>query len=557
MSSTDNLNNDAENQLKENPQGETPFEQGQKPGDILDIGHEEISSQVKIFANAKDDAKQIFAALFPNSDYKKHLKSLQKKYGSIEINSADDTEAYKLVKSGLSEVRPFRTSVTKKTDIILAEAKKYIKDVNEMKGEFVAEIGKIENPLKEKREKFEQLEIDRENEEKERIAQKKNERLGLLSKNGMTFDGNFWSINDISVGVLEIEKYDDEVFETILGKVIAQNKINLDKEAEEKETQRLTDLKNKEKEEKEKLQQERFDKIKMHLAFIREDVSKCSDWSQEKFDQVYSDAVEAKKLQDQEDEDRRIQIRELRTEQLESLGIEVTSDHYKLINESSREDWNIIMDGYKKAKKDKEENEAKEKRERETLATNSVQFKALGYIYNYNTGDWEITVGLHSHAISKVDMLELREGFYDEIKTMVEKWQKEWLKVQEDQRLNEQFGVRRLQLAGLGFTISVDKFVCANIQREISSIDVRNFDDEKYNEFISEASLKLKEFKDAELKREEEIAEQERQSRLGDIEKYNEWIVKLQSIEAPVVTNIKLSRFIAQIKDLLQTVEAK
>jgi len=550
MSTTDNLNNDAENPLKENPQGEAPFEQGKKPGDVLDIEHEEISSQVKIFANAKEDAKKIFAALFPNSDYKKHLKALQKKYGGIEINSADDIEQYKLVKKGISEVRPFRTSVVKKTEDILYEAKKYIKDVNKMKDEFVSEVGNVENPLKEKKEKFDKLVIDRENEEKDRIAQKKNERLGLLSKNGMTFDGNFWSINDISVGVLEIEKYDDEVFETLLGKVVAQNKINLEKEAEEKENQRLADLKNKEKEEKERLQQDRFNKIKFHLAFIREDVSKCAEWSQEKFNQVYNDAVEAKKLQDERDEEIRIQLRELRIAQLESLGIKVTSEHDKLINESSREDWNVIMDGYKKAKKDKEEQEVADKRERDILSVNAKPFEALGFRHNYNTGCWEITInkdwdkGAYYHTITKDEMLSPKEGLIQAMTEMINGWNQEIEDKKEEKRLDGVFASRRIQLLNLGFTITPSgsfqiKYNEAESESVIQSV-VRTETDEQFNAYILGVKTKIE--KENEIKR---------QSQIDDTQKYNEWIDKLLAIEAPVVSDDLLNKSISSIKSAL------
>lgn len=451
-----------------------------------------------------------FATLFEGSDMKKHLSSLKRKYSALKVKDVNDTETYEEIKKAISVVRPLRTAMDKKRKEVNKEAKSFIDSVNDMGAKIQAEIAKIEDPLWVEREKFEALQ----KEEAERIEKEAKERLDArvseLKENGLQFDGSgAYVINDINVSIQFISELPTEEYQKFLSKVREQNEKNIaeqkrkeeEAEAERKKQEAIAEQNKKDKEE-----------------------------------------LEAGRL-------------ELRSGQLELLGLGITPEYELLMKTASNDAWKsryeelkaykvklnriaelqpyivyirdynamIALDeemyqkelsGIKQAKIDQEEydreeaqkeldrqdaeikeKEAKAKQDRETLATNAKKYEAIGFSYDFRQHRWFVQVGDYSTNISEETMLNEKEGEFEVIKSLIESWQKE-------KEENE----ARTAMAQL-----------------------------------EEQNRKIKE------------QEEQRKSLLDDTQRFNEYINTVSMIEIPQVNDMQLSEVLQKIKNLLIT----
>lgn len=169
-----------------------------------------------------------FAQLFENSDMKKHLASLKRKYSGLKIESLNDVEIYEEIKKAISVVRPLRTATDKKRKEINKEAKEFIESVNDMGAKIQAEIAKVEDHLWAEREKFEKLQKEEAERAEKEAKEKLDSRVNELKENGLQFDGiGSYAINDINVGIQFIQELPDSEYQTFLSKVQKQNELNI------------------------------------------------------------------------------------------------------------------------------------------------------------------------------------------------------------------------------------------------------------------------------------------------------------------------------------------
>lgn len=316
------------------------------------------------FGGQLELVEKSFASLFENSEMKKQLASLRKKYSKIEINSLEDTKLYELVKKGISEVRPLRTATEKKTKELTAEARVFVDKVRNMGADIQAEIAKIEDPLWKEREKYEALQKQKIEDEAKEKAIRKNSRLAKLTNNGCGFNGQWWSINDITIGIQMIEEMTDDSFEDLLQKVIVQNTINQEKEAEQLR------LQEEEKQKQAKIKEEN-DKFAAQLKAQQEELDrkvKEIDAAKEKM-KAEQEKLEADKLE-----------AERKAQQAELDRIE--SENNKIISEYAK------------------------------------QFEDIGFKYDYSDKVWRLKIDGTLISITKQEMLD-KSVIYDPIKTQV------------------------------------------------------------------------------------------------------------------------------------------
>lgn len=333
--------------------------------------------------------EQDFTLLFEGTDMKKHLTSLKKKYAPLKIQSLEDKDIYEDIKKAISVVRPLRTNLEKKVKEANADAKIYIAKVKELGDKFQREIAKVEDPLWAEREKFEALE----KEEAIKIAQEKEDRKNLriaeISQNGCQFNGSWWGINDIQVGVQMIEEMDDTQYNDFIEKVKVQNEINV-KEAQRKQQEQAL------------------------LAQQQEDLRKENERKQKELD-------DQRAIFEKQQADFKAQ-QDLLAKQQEDL---------RIANEKAQKDAEARELAIQKEKEEKEKKE-KEDAERKILAERAIPYEQLGFKHNYTKGTWEISIGNFLNMEISKDGLLSESTPYDSIKKDIEE-----AKSKEETRLAE------------------------------------------------------------------------------------------------------------------------
>jgi hypothetical protein len=249
-----------------------------------------------------------FATLFENSDMKKHLAELKKKYGKLKVTSLDDKDTYEEVKKAISVVRPLRTGLEKKSKELKEDAQIYIKLVNSQEKFIQAEVAKIEEPLWVEREKYEAMQ-KAEAERIEREAQERyDNRMTELKSNGLKFDGEMYSVREISIDAMYVKGIDDEKYNSLLEKVKVANALNIKEEEErqaEAERQRIADELEKKKVEDARLENERIQaQLKAQQDALQKQMDDFNRMKKEEEDKIQAekDRIERERKQKEADE---------------------------------------------------------------------------------------------------------------------------------------------------------------------------------------------------------------------------------------------------------------
>lgn len=252
-----------------------------------------------------NDNKELVPVIDQNKDLT-HLNELvteitdmKEGYKDLKIEGPEDKDGYKQVQAAIGKLRPKRTGLE-------AERKSVVKPYNDFVKHINSEYEKItdlildgpggETELKGKKEVIDTI-LEKQKEEEDRLKEQKiNDRINDLIKNGMVFDGNYYSISapelqiaETSIGVVEIRTMSDELFKQFLD-IVAEKaqKITTEKE-------RVAELERKQKVEKdlrEQKEREEFDRRKKLLdeqeKKLKEQQDKLKD-QQDKIDQENRD----------------------------------------------------------------------------------------------------------------------------------------------------------------------------------------------------------------------------------------------------------------------------
>jgi hypothetical protein len=313
-----------------------------------------------------------FATLFENSDMKKHLAELKKKYGKLKVTSLNDKDTYEEVKKAISVVRPLRTGLEKKSKELKEDAQTYIKLVNSQEKFIQAEVAKIEEPLWVEREKYEAM-LKAEAERIERETQERyDNRMAELKSNGLKFDGEMYSIREISIDAMFVKGIDDEKYNSLLEKVKVANALNVKEEEErqaEAERQRIADELEKKKVEDARLENERIQaQLKAQQDALQKQMDDFNRMKKEEEDKIQAekDRIERERKQKEADEAK--------------AQLEKEQEAQRLAEQQRIDAENKI------------------------IAEKAIHFNGL-LAYNFNTQGWSRQVGDESFILFRKDVL--------------------------------------------------------------------------------------------------------------------------------------------------------
>lgn len=165
------------------------------------------------------------------------IEEMLKRTKKIKLKSEDDAEGFELVKAAHKEYVSTRTAIDAKRKEINKPFDLIIKSVNAEGKRLIEKFAAEEARLNGDKERFVKWQKDEEMRLFKEAEQRKDERVKALRAAGIVFDGEMYSIGEISVDVVTIGKMSEEDFEFLIAKVkIAKQKID-EAAAEEKRLQ--------------------------------------------------------------------------------------------------------------------------------------------------------------------------------------------------------------------------------------------------------------------------------------------------------------------------------
>ena len=205
------------------------------------------------------------------------LEKWREEYSTLTIAGISDKEGRENVRKAIATLRTERTSLEDNRKILVAPYNQTLAFVNDKFADAKLKILSIEEPLKEMKKRVDDEEDQIKEQKRLEKAQKLANRVDALTKNGCSFDGEYYSIKDdelgiaeTSLGIVDLENMSDELFEKTFKDVVEKNNhITLERERIDEEN-RIAEEKRKE---KERLESER---IERESAALKEKADKMN-----------------------------------------------------------------------------------------------------------------------------------------------------------------------------------------------------------------------------------------------------------------------------------------
>lgn len=421
------------------------------------------------------------------------IAELKEKYSGITFTSLEDKQNVKLIESAYQEVKKYRTGIENKRKEL---KKEYLETGRAIDGEakrLTELLLEIEDPL------AEQYALIKEAKEAEKIRKEQEKKAVLLKRvetleeAGLEFDGNFYSLGNISLDIATIEQLPQEAYENLLTRV-GEEKTRLEKEEQERIKAEQ------EKAEQERLEAERREKERQQLEAEKQEMIKMRIESRSEYLTNIGFVKHTNELNNNS------QFFFLQ------IGNKNLTFQVQDIGEMDLPTWNDFKDGL-----DETISEAKQALQAEKEAERKRQ---------------------HEEEQRKKEVAE------QEAKRKAEEQQKQFELDQREQEANKLLHERSkiLEDNNLVYSLSANAFLFTNdIGRvEIPLDEAKYTDDDKFAEILEKSIAKINVLGAEQEKAEQEqkrVAEERKQqeenarlAKLGDKEKVNEYFNKLRSV---------------------------
>ncbi len=325
------------------------------------------------------------------------IAEVSKELSKLLKGSHTDKKAYNAMKDFKNKIIvKMRTGTSGRADELLEDARKYTNKVHEIKKSIIEKVQtKLEFKAVEWLDVADRIAKEEENRKIKEAQERFDSRLKELELNGVSFNGQWYAINDIAIGKQMLEEMNDEVYADLLAKVKVQNEANI------KEAQR-------------KIQEQAL------LAQQQENLRLENERQKAELDKMKADLeLQQKQMADAKKEIREQQLAPYIVFIRDYSGLLGMSDEdYQKEFEDIKKGAQLQWEHDKKQKEEeaklaeKKEREAKEAQqkleaERKLLAERALPYEELGFKHNYTKGTWEISIGeLYSLEITKIELLE-------------------------------------------------------------------------------------------------------------------------------------------------------
>lgn len=200
----------------------------------------------------------------------KTIAEWSEKFMPLKIDGIKDREGYDKVREARLFMKGRRIEVEKTSKLLKADALAFQRAVNDEEKRIVGLMDQIETHLSDQEEAYE-TEKQRVKEEKERQEQQRfNQRNSLLLTNGCAFNGDSYSIAELSIMQSDIRYISDEAFDGFLDKVKIEHEKELEAKAEAERLQR-------EETERLKAEREELEKMRAEQEKQRQEIQRQKD----------------------------------------------------------------------------------------------------------------------------------------------------------------------------------------------------------------------------------------------------------------------------------------
>jgi len=306
------------------------------------------------------------------------IAEASKELSKLLKGSYTDKKAYNAMKDFKNKIIvKMRTGTSGRADELLEDARKYTNKVHEIKKSIIEKVQtKLELKAVAWLEEADRIAKEEENKKIKEAQERFDSRLKELTENGVSFNGQWYAINDIAIGKQMLEEMNDEVYADLLAKVKVQNEANI-KEAQRKIQEQA-------------LLAQQQEKLKI------ENERKQKELDEQKA-QLEKQQAEFKAQQD--------------------LLAKLKED-FRIANEKAQKDAEARELAIKKEKEEKEK-QLKLEAERKLLAERALPYEELGFKYNYKKENWQISIGEFLYAeITKEELLS--ESVHTNFKQQIE-----------------------------------------------------------------------------------------------------------------------------------------
>lgn len=422
-------------------------------------------------------AKNSFAELVAGTNFDEEAKKLKSQLKKLTISGINDKDNYGKVKEIVKSASKLRIAVENRRKEVKADTILAGKKIDELADTYQKLINPVEEDGKNKLKLIDDAKEEELNRELKAKEEQKQKRILELQDNGCPFTGQWWSINDISLGIQQIEESTDEQWIDIISKVKVQNEKNIQEAAAKKQ-----------KEEADRLEQER-------IAKEQKEKQDALDLKEKELNDKLARIEAAEKAENEKKEREEREAKELKERQ-------------------EREAKELL---------EKTEREAKEKADDIIIAEKAKRYEAIGWKYSYQEERWEFILGKMQMYISKKDMLTNTDEDYEFNKSQTEEWIRNKEKADIEAVQAKLFSDRNGELIELGFTINGDgNFVIEEFGLNYSEEYIKATNN---NSWLADTE-RVKTMWAAKV-------EQRRVSKQNDTQKYNDWIDKLIAIPIP------------------------
>ena len=169
------------------------------------------------------------------------IAEVSKELSKLLKGSHTDKKAYNAMKDFKNKIIvKMRTGTSGRADELLEDARKYTNKVHEIKKSIIEKVQtKLEFKAVEWLDVADRIAKEEENKKIKEAQERFDSRLKELELNGVSFNGQWYAINDIAIGKQMLEEMNNEVYADLLAKVKVQNESNIQKAKDKEEADRL------------------------------------------------------------------------------------------------------------------------------------------------------------------------------------------------------------------------------------------------------------------------------------------------------------------------------
>jgi len=150
------------------------------------------------------------------------IEQWKEQFGNLAIKGENDKAGYLAVTQAISQLRTTRNLVEQKRKELKTKPLELGKLIDKTAKDIIDALTPLEDQLKAEKERIDAIKEEQKAKKQLEIEKKYNERVSVMTANGMAFTGMGYKLNDLILGTLEIKSMTDAQWDTFVPKLEAE-----------------------------------------------------------------------------------------------------------------------------------------------------------------------------------------------------------------------------------------------------------------------------------------------------------------------------------------------